>query len=467
MTATHILSGAAVALALAGAAGAQELRFSCYQDGVECEAWSEQLKTFEAENAGITVAVEIVPYQSITEGLPVQLAVGEGPDLARVTDFGGLAPYLLDVREHVSDPEAIEARYGPSLAWARVGENSPEGIYNIVDQLTLTGGFANRTLFEQAGVEMPAPGSTWEQWAEASREVRDATGVDFAMAIDRTGHRFAAPAISYGAAYFDEAGEPIVVDEGFRAFAEQFLAWHEDETMAGDVWAGAGAGPTRTPPRVHQREPRVLLLRLLADRALRPRHRRRLRLGGHRPGLRPRRLHGVPGGAGIVGLKHTQHPEAVGKVLDFMARDDVQAAVLAMTKNLPPTPTCRSRGSSTRRAAAGDGGARRLRGLHRRHQPSAFALQGYRNNRAIYTATPARITQAIVGELTLDEALERLDADVAEAVAASEVAARRGRPRPPWAWLYAAAFNLAERPMLALQRLVGRATSPGCSWRRT
>jgi len=48
---------------------------------------------------------------------------------------------------------------------------------------------------------------------------------------------------------------------------------------------------------------------------------------------------------------------------------------------------------------------------------TAYQLQGYANNRAIFTATPARITQAIVGELTLDEALDRLDADIAEAIA--------------------------------------------------
>jgi alpha-1,4-digalacturonate transport system substrate-binding protein len=51
--------------------------------------------------------------------------------------------------------------------------------------------------------------------------------------------------------------------------------------------------------------------------------------------------------------------------------------------------------------------------------PIAFELQGYANNRAIFNATPARLTQAIVGELTLDEALERLDQDIAEAVSAS------------------------------------------------
>jgi ABC-type glycerol-3-phosphate transport system substrate-binding protein len=65
-----------------GAAQAQELRFMCYQDGVECDAWSAAFETFQAENPGITVVVDVVPYQAIIESLPVQLEVGEGPDLA-------------------------------------------------------------------------------------------------------------------------------------------------------------------------------------------------------------------------------------------------------------------------------------------------------------------------------------------------------------------------------------------------
>jgi len=129
----------------------------------------------------------------------------------------------------------------------------------------------------------------------------------------------------------------------------------------------------------------------------------------------------MPGGAGVVGFKHTEHPEAVGKLIDFVARDDVQAAVLAKTKNIPANAKLQAEGVAyvdapeavitaltTFATAVPD------------FSPVAFQLQGYRNNRAIFTATPARITQAIVGELTLDEALERLDADVAEAVAASQ-----------------------------------------------
>lgn len=403
----------------AGTAGAQELRFMCYQDGSECAAWDAQFDAFEAENPGITVTVDEVPYQSIIESLPVQLEVGEGPDLARVTDYGGLARYMLDVRPFVSDADAIEARYGQSLAWARVGDNNADGIYNIVDQLTATGGFANKTLFDQAGIEIPAPGSTWDDWAEATRAVAAATGVDFPMAIDRTGHRFAGPAMSYGAKYFDENGDPILVDEGFRAFAEQFVEWNEDGTMIRDVWAGAGGGSYRdaAPEFINAN-----LVMYYSGSWLVGRFGRDIgdafdwvATGGI---CGPVACTGMPGGAGIVGFKHTQHPEAVGKLIEFIARDDVQAAVLAQTRNIPANAVLQEQGIAYQDVSDDVKAALTVFAASiPTFADTAYQLQGYANNRAIFTATPARITQAIVGELTLDEALERLDADIAEAIA--------------------------------------------------
>ena len=418
----RILATTATLALSAGMAHAQELRFMCYQDGTECQAWEAQFERFHADNPGITVIVDEVPYAAIIESLPIQLEVGEGPDLARVTDYGGLARYMLDVRPHVSDADAIEARYGQSLAWARVGDNAPDGIYNIVDQLTATGGFANKTFFEQAGVDMPEPGASWEDWAEASRAVRDAVGVDFAMAIDRTGHRFAAPAMSYGAALFDDNGDPILVDDGFRAFAEQFVAWHEDGTMARDVWAGAGGGTYQDAAGEFINANLVMYYS-----------------GSWQIGRFGRDIGdafdwvatgaicgsaactGMPGGAGIVGFSHTQHPEAVGAVMEFIARDDVQAAVLAQTRNIPANAMLQEAGIayedvSDDVAAALTAFAASIPSF----SDMAYALQGYANNRAIYTSIPARITQAIVGELTLDEALERLDQDIADALAEAQ-----------------------------------------------
>ncbi len=418
----HTLTISALALMAAGAAQAQELRFMCYQDGVECEAWADAFATFEAENDGITVIVDEVPYAAIIESLPVQLEVGEGPDLARVTDYGGLARFLLDVRPHVSDAASIDARYGQSLAWSRVGDNAADGIYHIVDQLTATGGFANATLFEQAGVDMPGPGATWDEWAEASRAVRDATGVDFAMAIDRTGHRFAAPAISYGAALFDDDGHALVIDDGFRAFSEQFVGWHADETMARDVWAGAGGGTYQDAAGEFINANLVMYYsgswqigrfdRDIGDAF------DWVATGGI---CGPAACTGMPGGAGIVGFNHTQHPEAVAKVMEFIARDDVQAQVLARTRNLPANANLQAEGIayegvSDDVAAALTAFASSVPGF----SDTAFALQGYQFNRAVYTTIPARITQAIVGELSLDEALERLEQDVADAIAAAQ-----------------------------------------------
>lgn len=70
-------------------AQAGEIRVMCYQDGIECEVTAELAKRFEAQNPGTKVVVDTVPYKTILEQLPVQLAAGQGPDIARVTDLGG------------------------------------------------------------------------------------------------------------------------------------------------------------------------------------------------------------------------------------------------------------------------------------------------------------------------------------------------------------------------------------------
>ncbi|CAN0600969.1 unnamed protein product, partial [Ectocarpus sp. 12 AP-2014] len=239
-----LLATSALAAMMAGTAlvpataSAQEIRFMCYSDGNECEVYDDVIDRFEEANPGVTVAIDVVPYQAILENLPVQLAAGEGPDLAKVTDLGGLNEYYLDLEPYV-DAGYWDESFGGTLDWYRGGDDR-QGIYGMHSQLTVTGAFVNATLFEQAGVDLPGEGATWEDWAEASRQVAEATGAPFPMAIDRSGHRVAGPAISYGAALFDDNGDAILVDDGFTAFVQQFVDWHEDGTIARDVWAGQG-----------------------------------------------------------------------------------------------------------------------------------------------------------------------------------------------------------------------------------
>ncbi|PSM17579.1 ABC transporter substrate-binding protein [Nitratireductor sp. StC3] len=423
MKSRHLLSGIAfAAIVAASSASAAELRFACYQDGVECDAWAEQFKAFEAENPGTTVAVDIVPYKSIVESLPLQLASGEGPDLARVTDLGGLATYMLDVTPYVADAAKLEEQYGKTLAWTRVNGPDDKGIYAIMDQQTATGPFVNKTLFEQAGVDMPGAGATYEEWAAAAKKVAEATQTPYPMALDRSGHRYAGPAISYGAKLFDDKGDPITVDEGFRAFSEQFVAWNEDGTIAKEVWAGAGGATYQDAAKEFTNGSLVMYMsgswqigRFGRD------------IGDAFDWVAvpapcgPGGCTGIPGGAAIAAFKHTKAPEEVGKLLDFIAREDVQAKVLAKTKNIPANQALQVKGIDYENATDAEKAAltafgNALAGF----SPVAFQFQGYKNNRAIMNATVTRITQAIVGELSLDEALDRIDADVEEAVAAAQ-----------------------------------------------
>jgi alpha-1,4-digalacturonate transport system substrate-binding protein len=52
--------------------------------------------------------------------------------------------------------------------------------------------------------------------------------------------------------------------------------------------------------------------------------------------------------------------------------------------------------------------------------PAAYQLQGYKYNRAIMLATVTRVTQAIVGEISVDEAVNKIRTDMTEAVKQAE-----------------------------------------------
>ena len=118
---TALLSAGAVAFAMAtpSVSADVDLRMTWYNDGIEGEVMRDLLDRFEADNPEISVTLDVVPYKAILESLPVQLAAGEGPDLARVTDLGGLSEHYLDLTPYISDPAYWEDNFGPFLKWLR------------------------------------------------------------------------------------------------------------------------------------------------------------------------------------------------------------------------------------------------------------------------------------------------------------------------------------------------------------
>jgi len=399
-----------------------ELRITWYDDGNEGEVLRDLLDRFEEENPDISVVIDTVAYNVILEQLPIQLQAGEGPDMARVTDLGGLSANYLDISDLVEDADYWRENFGETLNWLRPADDDGDGVYGMMTQLTITGPYVNKTLFDQAGVELPGEGATWDDWVAASTEVAEATGTDYAVAIDRTGHRAAGPAISLGAQYFGEDGTPqIAGDEGFRTMAEMIVNWHETGITPQEVWAGAGGSYAAANDEFVNA---TVVMYMSGSWQIGQFNER---IGDAFDWIAipnpcgPQACTGMPGGAALVGVADTEHPEEVARVLDYLASADVYREFAERTLFIPAHAGV-SAGEvdfNTESEAAKAALATFTAQVGELH-PIAFQLQGYQFNRVIFDATRDRVTQVIVGELTMDEAIERIQTDIDDALAAAE-----------------------------------------------
>jgi alpha-1,4-digalacturonate transport system substrate-binding protein len=402
------------ALALGAQAG--EIRVMCYQDGIECDVTAELAKRFEAQNPGTKVVIDNVPYKTIVEQLPVQLAAGQGPDIARVTDLGGLSKYYMDISAHLKNRKYWDDNFGATAPWLRPSATD-KGIYGFMSQLTMTGPFVNKTLFEQAKVPMPGAKATWDDWMEASRKVAKATQIKAAAAWDRSGHRFAGPAISYGAKVFDAQGNPVI-DAGYKTTVNKFVAWHKDGAMLREVWAGTG-GSTYASSIDEFINGNVAMVLAGSWQIGNLQN----KVGSNFDWVAvpnpcgPAACSGIPGGAAWVALKTSKSPKEVGAFMDFMASEAAYAEFSARTNNIPAHAGLAKKGvdyasaKPAAKAALGvfSAGVAQL-------APVAYQFQGYKFNRAIMLPTVSRVTQAIVGEMSTDEAVNKITADMQDAI---------------------------------------------------
>ncbi len=414
-----VASSLAATLMTSTALAETELRMMWYNDGNEGEVIQKIIDRFEAENPDISVVLDVVPYKSIIESLPIQLAAGEGPDIARVTDLGGLGKYYLDLKPLVEDSAYWEESFGPFLNWLAPDSDQISG---FMTQLTVTGPYVNKTLFEQAGVEMPGEGATWDDWATATNAVAKKLDIPIPMAWDRSGHRVAGPAIAMGAKMFNAQGEPALVDDGLKKMSQRLYDWHQDGTMSKELW-GSVSGSTYLGANEDFANAQVVMymsgswqIPQFADK-----------IGDAfdwwavPAPCGDAACTGMPGGAALVALKDTEHPKEVAKLMDFLAQEENLAEFYGETLFIPGHLKLATGGVDF---ATDDPRAKHaletFSGAVPGISPVAFDLQGYKNNRIMFNALISRLNEAIVGELTMDQAYERMEDDVAKQLAEKE-----------------------------------------------
>jgi len=327
----------------------------------------------------------------------------------------------LDMTPHLNDPSYWETNFGKFLPWLRSPGNT-SAIPGFMTQLTITGPYVNKTLFEQAGVELPAKGATWEDWVSASRTVAEKLNIPIPLAMDRSGHRMAGPAISQGAKYFDSSGNPSMIDEGFKKMAKMLYDWHQDGTMTKELW-GSVSGSKYLGANEEFKNAEVVMYMSGSWQIAQFSN----QIGDdfdwwaidNPCGVAA--CTGMPGGAALVGIKDTKHPEAVATLMSYLSRENVMNIFYGKSLFIPAHAGLAAKGVDF---ATDNPLAKHALSVFANHvadiSPVAVQLQGYPNNRMMFNAAISRVNQAIAGEMTLDQAYERAADDVAKGLAASQ-----------------------------------------------
>ena len=414
-TARSVTFAATSAVALFGATSVLAVDLNLMISDVDGKAGlvQELAERYKAANPDVNVTLNAVGYNVIREQLPIQLEAGTGPDLAFVTNLGGLNPYYVDLTPHV-DADAWEANYGAVLPWYRAG--APGGIYGFHTEMTVTGPYVNLTMFEEAGVDVPSPGATWDDWAEATQAVMDATGSYAGMVMDRSGHRMAGPAMSYGAAYFDGDGK-LVVDDGFKAFSQKMLDWHASGLMPADIWPAVSGSKYANGNEMffNQDVPFYMSgswntgnvqtnVGDAFDWMVAP-----VPCGPSGCGI-------MPGGSGLVAFKSgdAEKEAAAAQFVAWMGSDEIAREWYTKTYAIPAHSALQAEGLDYTGAGASEAISNGLAAFTAmaaaaaEQTPQAYQLQGSKFGFVMYNATTQYLASAMNGELSLDEALEKI-----------------------------------------------------------
>ena len=398
---------------------AVEISFMCYENGNECSVYDDLLSRFSEANPGITVTVDPVPYTTVRDQLRVQVEAGQAPDMARITDFAGMAGFYLDLRPLMEDPSLLEDNVPAAILESFRAEGDMSALHGFPDAATVTAPYVNATLFEQAGVALPSDEMdepTWDDWLAALDEVAQATGVQYSMSIDNKGHRFAGPAMSLGADFFDDEGNfDLEGDEGFRAFAMILKDLMDAGKTPAETWLGtsqySGAQDYFVNVEAVMYFSGSWQIGRFSDE-----------IGDafdwvvvpnpYGPGGST----GVAGGAAIVSYAQTEHPQEVAMVMEYLLQPEVYGEFSARTLNIPGHNAVAAMGvefdtDSAAVANALNGFAAEVPKL----QDQAVALNPHPLAFAYYDASNTRLAQYFAGELTLDEAMQRLQEQLDEA----------------------------------------------------
>jgi len=226
--------------------------------------------------------------------------------------------------------------------------------------------------------------------------------------------------MSYGASYFNSDGK-LVVDDGFKEFSQKMLDWHESGLMPPDIWPAVSGSKYANGNEMffNQDVPFYMsgswntgnVQNNVGDKfdwAVAP-----VPCGPAGCGI-------MPGGAGLVAFKSgdAAKEEAAAKFIDWMAAEDQAREWYTKTFAIPAHAKLQAEGldyvgaGASESVAAGLGAFTAMAAAAAEQTPQAYALQGSPVGFVVYNATTQFLGAALNGELSLDEAMTKIQEEL-------------------------------------------------------
>ncbi|WP_031487267.1 extracellular solute-binding protein [Streptomyces bicolor] len=202
--------------------------------------WKKMVAQYKKE-AGVDVKLVNIPYEGYTTKLHNAAQANSLPDVAAVPALDPIwSNKLIDLSSIANNKSnKINANF--------LAKDSSGKVLAIPSDVTASGMFINKSLFEKAGVSFPTSPEktwTWKEFIKAANEVRAKTKAKYSLTFDQSPSRLRAMVYEMGGKYVhaDDSGK-FSADAATKKAVNYFVGLNDDKTMPKSVWT-SGADPS-------------------------------------------------------------------------------------------------------------------------------------------------------------------------------------------------------------------------------
>ncbi|WP_431277769.1 extracellular solute-binding protein [Leifsonia poae] len=201
----------------------------------------DQLATDYNAKTGVEVNVVNIPYSGYSAKLHNAAQANALPDVA---DVPAIDPIW---KNKIVDLSSIAADKANNINQSYVAKDAKGKALAIPSDVTSTGLFINKSLWEKAGVTFPTSPDktwTWTEFVSAANKVRESTGAKYSLVYDASPSRLRAMVYEMGGKYMQAGSDGnFSADSATKKAVDYFVGLNDDTTMPKSVWT-SGADPS-------------------------------------------------------------------------------------------------------------------------------------------------------------------------------------------------------------------------------